>query len=181
MNRRNLIKTLGISAIGLATIPFWINGWTEKDLPPTASGMDESQKRILAELVETIIPSSETPGAKKLKIDQFVMTMVNDCYEKVVQVNFLEGISALEASSKNLYNSSFTEISESEKIDLLESSVVVPESKEGEFNFVPFVKSLTVAGYMTSKYYYENILHYELVPARFNGSIHVNQTIYKNS
>lgn len=181
MNRRNLIKTLGISAVGLATVPFWIDGWSEDGLPSTESRMSKLQRKTLAEVVETILPASDIPGAKDLKIDLFVETMINDCYETGVQEDFYNGITEIEQLSQEKFSNSFYEIPQEDKLALLESFPVIQKPDGSEFSLVPIVKNLTIFGFVTSRFYMENILPYELVPARYHGSFPVDQTIYKNT
>ena len=47
-----------------------------------------SQADLLAILVETIIPATDTPGAKALKVDQFVQKIVAECYPKTRRTPF---------------------------------------------------------------------------------------------
>lgn len=180
MNRRNLIKTLGISAVGLATVPFWIDSWTAEDLPEDDGFLTGNQQLQLAELVNIIIPKTDTPGAKELGVEKFISVMVRDCYNEEVKAEFLSGFGELNAFSEDFYGNSLIKITEAERNDMLctlESYETPPEKK---INFVAFVKGLTIAGFMSSQYVMENHLNYELVPARFHGSFPVTQSIYTN-
>ncbi len=180
MKRRTLLKTLGISAIGLATVPLWMDSWTADDLPEDDGFLSGEQQLQLQEIVDAMIPKTDSPGAKELEVDKFIRTMVADCYEKQVQEEFLAGFKEIEITSEEMYGNSFMKISDPERNDVLctlEASAVNPEKK---VNFVSFVKGLTIAGFMSSQYIMENHLDYELVPARFNGSFPVTQSIYTN-
>ncbi|MDT0645607.1 gluconate 2-dehydrogenase subunit 3 family protein [Zunongwangia sp. F260] len=181
MKRRDLIKTLGISAVGLATVPFWIDSWTAEELPEANGDVNDDQKLMLAGMVDTIIPATDTPGAKELEVDRFVLVMVNDCFEKEVQKEFAAGFNSVDEASKDQYGKSFVELSGAERHEILNKMLATEKSSDKKINFVPFVKDLTIAGYTTSKYVLENILDYEQVPSRWDGSFPVNQEKYHNA
>lgn len=174
MNRRNLIKVLGVSAVGLATVPLWLDNWTSDSLPEVASGANGKQKMLLADLTGIIIPATEIPGARELEVDKFILTMVAGCYEKEVQDQFLEGFSQLDASAKDTYGKDFVDLTDLQKLELSEETLSREVQEEQGFKFVSFVKGLTIAGYRNSKYVMENIIKYEFVPSRFNGSFKID-------
>lgn len=180
MKRRTLIKTLGISAIGLATVPLWMDSWKADELPENDGFLTGEQRLQLQEIVNVMIPKTDTPGAKELGVNKFISTMVADCYEKQVQDEFLAGFQEVEMTSEKMYGNSFMEISGSERTAIL-CTLEATETAAGKMiNFSPFVKGLTIAGFMSSQYVMENHLDYELVPSRFHGSFPVSQSIYTN-
>lgn len=181
MKRRDLIKTLGISAVGLATVPFWIDSWIAEDLPETSDDISDDQKLMLAGIVDTLIPATNTPGAKELKVDRFVLVMVSDCFEKDVQKEFAAGFDELDRAAKDAYGKVFVNLSDSEKNEVLNKMLGTEKAADKKINFVRFVKDLTVTGYTSSKYVLENILDYEQVPSRWNGSFPVNQKKYNKA
>ena len=44
---------------------------------------------FLNEVAETILPATNTPGAKEAKVGEFMTVMVNDCYEEDNQIIFV--------------------------------------------------------------------------------------------
>ncbi len=181
MNRRNLIKTMAISAVGLATVPLWVDSWTAEDLSLTGFDVDDDQRLLLAELVDAIIPATDTPGAKELEVHKFILTMLGDCYEKDIQDEFLAGFEELNATTKEQYGKTFMKMQDRERNNILSTLATAEIPPEKQVNFVSLVKSLTITGYMSSKYVLQNILQYEQVPSRFYGSFPVNQSIYSNA
>lgn len=179
MKRRTLIKTLGISAIGLATVPLWIDSWTTEDLPEDDGFLTGEQRLQLQEIVNTMIPETDTPGAKELGVEKFISIMVKDCYEEEIKADFLAGFDELNSFSNKLYGNPFIKITEAERNDVL-CTLEASETPEKKMNFVAFVKGLTIAGYMSSQYVMENHTDYELVPSRFHGSFPVTQSMYTN-
>ncbi|MDT0642051.1 gluconate 2-dehydrogenase subunit 3 family protein [Zunongwangia sp. F363] len=180
MNRRNLLKVLGISAVGLATVPLWMDSWNTDSLPDEFDEIDEDQKKMLTGMVDTIIPATDTPGARELGVDKFILTMVGDCFSEKVQKQFMAGFQELNEASGEAYDKDFMELSSAQREEVL-ADMLKAEKPEGEMNFVAFVKGLTVGGYMSSEYVMKNLLHYEQVPSRWNGSFPVEQSIYHNA
>lgn len=180
MNRRNLIKMIGISAAGLATVPFWMDSWTEKDLPESDGFLTGEQQLQLAELGSIIIPKTDIPGAKELKVEKFISVMVCDCYSEVIKADFLAGFEELDTFSNELYGDNFLRLTEAERHDVVCTLETYEKPPGKAIHFIDFVKGLTITGFMTSKYIMENHLNFELVPSRFQGSFPVDQSIYTN-
>ena len=78
MERRTVIKTISLSLGSLASLPTWAAGWSHRIFDETRSFDNE---KLLAALVETFIPTTDTLGAKGLGVHQFVQKMIADCYE----------------------------------------------------------------------------------------------------
>lgn len=181
MNRRNLIKVLGVSAVGVATVPLWMDAWTTEDLPPNTSELSNDQEIVLTEMVDTFIPSGGIPGAKELKVNRFIRAMVTGCFEEDIQKEFYEGFDELDKVTKEKYNSSYPKLTTEQRIECLSTMEKADEDSDKKINFVAFVKDLTITGYMSSQYILENHLGYEFVPGRFNGSYPVEDSIYRNA
>ncbi|MEG3656798.1 gluconate 2-dehydrogenase subunit 3 family protein [Arenibacter palladensis] len=176
MNRRNLIKNIGLYTVGLATVPLWINSWEEKSLPQKVGlEISEKEKFILIELVDCIIPATSTPGAKELSIDKFILTMIADCYDKNVQKNFIAGLGELNDTTKKTYNAEFTDLTNGQRAEIFHQLTKKLTAPNTEGNFFPLVRDLTIFGYIKSKYYLLNIVKYEFIPSRFNGSFPLNE------
>lgn len=181
MNRRTLIKTLGISAVGLATVPLWMEAWTEDDLPAVDSELTEDERAQLAALVEVIIPATDSPGAKELGVDKFILTMVADCYEKEIQQEFKDGFTQIDDSCEDQYKKSFLQLNDDQRKEIILHLLSLQKPEGKNINFVGFVKDLSIGGYMSSEYVLTNFLNYEFVPSRWNGSFPVEQAVYNNA
>jgi len=73
---------------------------------------------LLEDIVETIIPTTKTPGAKAAGVDKFITTMIADCYTENERKNFLNGINEIDLKSLNQYKKSFGEISQPERNEI---------------------------------------------------------------
>ena len=181
MNRRNLLKVLGISAVGVATVPLWMDAWTTDKLPADTFDLGEDQKVVLAELVETYIPGGDIPGAKELEVDLFVRAMVSGCFQKDVQKEFRAGFKELDTAAQEEFGNAFAELSKDERLKLVTTLESAEKDPNKKIHFVSFVKDLTISGYMSSQYILENHMGYEFIPARFNGSFPVEKTAHRKA
>lgn len=77
------------------------------------------QVNFLDEVAETIIPRTNTPGAKDAKVGEFMNVMVRDCYTPDDQQTFKEGIEKIDKLSKEKYNKGFMEIQPAQRTELL--------------------------------------------------------------
>jgi len=67
MQRRSAIKNLTMAFGGLISLPTWTSAWTPESIGHVST-LSFSEEATLAEIVETIIPETSTPGAKSLKV-----------------------------------------------------------------------------------------------------------------
>jgi len=74
---------------------------------------------LLNEIADTILPDTQSPGAKAAKVGQFMTVMVNDCYEAPDQKIFHEGLAKLDDASKDKNGKSFMESTPQQRHDLL--------------------------------------------------------------
>jgi len=118
--------------------------------------LDDEQ--LLSELVETIIPKTDSPGAKELNLHLFVMKMLDDCTSPEDQKKFLEGLKAAEKV----------------KGKSAEEQLAYLKALSNEDVFFNILKRRTIQGYKNSEYVMKNKLIYELVPGRYNGAAKID-------
>jgi hypothetical protein len=170
MQRRVALKNLAAAA-GLVSMPAWASGWNKSTVATAAPYLSAGQDAVLAEIVETIIPATDTPGAKELGIHSFVQKMVTDCYDEKVRERLAKGVDAVERMAKGTFSKSFATLDAARRMDILlkMEKNTDPEKKE----FFTLVKGLTIRGYLNSEYVMTNLTHYELVPGRYHGCVPV--------
>ena len=118
MNRRELIKQIGILTGGVVVgAEVFLTGC--KSGPATEVGFSEANISLLDEIGETILPATSSPGAKAVRIGQFMRTIVNDCYEEKDQRIFHDGITRLQDDFRKATNKSFMEATPQERHDFL--------------------------------------------------------------
>lgn len=157
---------MATAVAGLVAAPAWASNWSKASMQPhLAPGQDA----ILAELVETILPATDTPGAKSLGINLFVQKMVADCYDKQAQQTLANGLSATDALAQQQFKTSFVGCTGPQRLDLLQQMAA---DKEGsQKTFVGLVKGLTIRGYMSSEYVLTNLTHFQMAPGYYRGCV----------
>ena len=146
------------------SLPAWANGWNKDIVQNSAGFLSVNQEALLAEVVETIIPTTDTPGAKSLGVHQFVQKVVADCNDKASQDNFAKGLDAIDASCKEKYQKPFADCDTQQRLEALKNA---PQS------FMGTAKWLTIKGYTTSEYVMTKLTHFEFAPARYHGCVPV--------
>jgi len=143
-------------------------------------GVSFSQEDIdfLNELGETILPATDTPGAKAANVGAFMQIMVSDCYEAKDQEIFMQGMAELKfKASKAKIGKAFMEASPEERTVLL--TALDQEAKEYQKNkkqedpthYFTMMKQLTLSGLFTSKIGATEVLRFVAVPGKFEGCV----------
>ncbi|SFD51734.1 Gluconate 2-dehydrogenase subunit 3 [Chitinophaga sp. CF118] len=180
MNRRDAIRNVALllgTAISASTLSA-LEGCNPKGPENYALKAPETHS-LLAEIAETIIPKTDTPGAKEAKVEDFIVTMLNDCYKTSDQQIVLDGLKKIDAASEKQYKKPFVEISAEQKTALLteidKERVAYNKrdnKKEGDpTHYFQILKELTLLGYFTSEPGATKALRYVPVPGKFEGCI----------
>jgi hypothetical protein len=172
MQRRSAIKNIALTIGGAILLPSWANAWNRESLQDSRF-ISPSQDAFLAEIVETIIPKTNTPGAKDLNVHQFVQRMVMDCYDKKAQETFSKGFDLVESSAKSNFSKTFMECDAKQRLEVLNK--MSNSENSDEKNFVQLVKGLTIQGYLNSEYVMTNLRIFEFAPARYHGCVPIKK------
>lgn len=120
MDRRELLKMIAIVTGGTVIgADVFLSGCTNADKP--ATGFSKSTIELLDEIGETIIPATNTPGAKAAQVGSFMQSIVSDCYTPRQQAVFMEGISKIDEASKTMHKTSFLKLTPEQRHSLLVS------------------------------------------------------------
>lgn len=171
VTRRAALKQLLYVSAGMAILPACLQHTSRTSLTLKNISVDGDQEKMLAELVETIIPATTTPGAKELSAHLFTLIMMDDCYKKEDQQRWLSGMKAFEQASKKLNGHNFLDSTPTQREALLTALEAVKDNKDDASFFYRATKHLTVMAYTNSKYFMTKVDIYELVPARFHGCV----------
>ena len=179
VNRRSAIKQLLYVSAGMALLPACLQHTTRTSLALNNIKVDGDQGKLLAELAETIIPATTTPGAKALSAHLFTLVMMDDCYKKADQQKWLSGMKAFEQASKKLNGQAFADCTVPQREALLTSLEAGKDDKSDLSYFYKTTKHLTIQAFSSSKYFLTNVNIYELVPGRYKGCVPLKPTTRK--
>jgi gluconate 2-dehydrogenase subunit 3-like protein len=181
LDRRSVLKNLLVVTGGVIFLPSCLHkndATTSIQLKNLAlTGNDE---HLLAELSETIIPKTDTPGAKDTYTHLYILKTIDDCRTKEDQKKFEKGLKAFDKFVQKSNQKSFMELTPTQRGGVLlqmERKKDVPEDVQA---FYKTIKGLTIQGYMSSKFYLTKVQVYELTPGRFKGCIQLPQPLKGN-
>jgi hypothetical protein len=172
MKRRSALKNLSVAFGGLMSLPAWASGWSAEGIGKV-SGLSASDEVLLAEIVETIIPETDTPGAKTLKVDQFAQRMIRDCYGDDVRTLLNTGLRLTDELSNQTYQKGFAALSTEQKKDILVK--MSSSNDQTSARFASMIKQLTIQGYTNSEYFMVNKLQFNMAPGFYHGCVPVTQ------
>lgn len=180
MNRRQAVQRvallLGGSVLGAELfIQTGCKSATEEKVAGQFFTTDEIS--FLDEVAETIIPKTNTPGAKEAQVGAFMDVMVRDCYTKDDQKIFKEGIDKIKKLSKERFNKKFIDLQPEQRTELL--TAVDNDQKEYHKNkkddqpnhYFRMMRELTLLGFFTSEPGATKALRYVAIPGKYEACI----------
>ncbi|MBC7886451.1 MAG: gluconate 2-dehydrogenase subunit 3 family protein [Ferruginibacter sp.] len=175
MNRRNAISNIVVLSIGAVVLPSC--GQQDKALVQLKNfSLTGNEEKLLVQLADTIIPKTNFPGAADLKLHEFILVMVDDCYEPDKQEKFMGGLKKFDQSAKQKYGSSFIALTPEQKAAWLSAMESKKEIPAEALFFYETTKRLLVQGFTTSKEYMTGVMNYKMVPGSdFKGCVPVKK------
>jgi len=170
IRRRKALSTLAAGLGAVMSIPSWANGWSLQSLGKIQF-FNVEDDALLMNIVDTIIPATDTPGAKDVGVHILLQKLIQDCQPKAAQDSFRMGLVITNAVALGKYGNSFISLGNEEKKQVLISMSIseYPDQK----NFFNNIKRMTIDGYMRSEYAMTNIAKWEMAPNRFFGCVQV--------
>jgi glucoside 3-dehydrogenase (cytochrome c) hitch-hiker subunit len=151
VNRRDALRTLASSAAALATSRLWIDVLAEPDWKPKV--LTAAQNNEVIALTETIIPATDTPGAKAALVNRFIDEVLADAPDKQ-RTAFLGGLAWLTERSRSDYGKDFAAASAAQQTVLLTrlaDPARVAAGDETGAEFFRALKSMTISGYYSTE------------------------------
>ncbi|HET7537744.1 MAG TPA: gluconate 2-dehydrogenase subunit 3 family protein [Candidatus Didemnitutus sp.] len=177
MNRREAIARLSL-LLGGALIGgnAYLSG-APVEGKTLAGDFSAADLALMDEVGETIIPTTNTPGAKSVGIGAFMAMMVRDCYTDDNHAVFKAGLGQIEAAAKKKFGTSFMQCSPAQRTELLseldrEQQRHHAHKPIGEpEHYFRMLKQLTVVGFFTSEVGANKVLRYVEVPGGYDGAV----------
>lgn len=194
MDRRELLKMIAVVTGGAVVGgELFLTGC--KTGAKADAGFTAANISLLDEIAETIIPATNTPGAKAAMVGEFMKVMITDCYNKEQQDAFMKGISEADAACKKMHSKNFMDCTPEQRHSFLVSlekeakdfNKAVeekdrPKREEYQKNGRPYdfvgspphyytmMKQLTLLGFFTSKTGMTETLRHIPVPGKYDGA-----------
>lgn len=147
--------------------------------------LNEDEARLVAEVTETILPRTDTPGAKDAGVPAFIDTLVGEVYKPEEQESFRKGLAALNAEAQKAYGDAFADCAPEQQVELIkaQNAKALEGSVKGAANgwwnagaaqerpFILQLKELTLLGFFTSEAGATQVLQYKQVPGPYKGCV----------
>jgi hypothetical protein len=173
MNRRDALKSvmllMGGTVIGSTAL---LTGCAPdsqlKDL-----NFSPEDLSFLDEIGETIIPTTDTPGAKATKIGEFMQMMVKECYDADQQTTFIAGLNSIRTDFKAETSKDFMDATAEERLAFLNGlhQKYVASGEEKQPEIIHMLRDLTVLGYFSSEIGATQALRFVESPGRFDPCV----------
>ena len=186
MNRRELMKIIAV-ATGVAMVGADALAYIE---PEAATSLQESafskdDFTLLEAVAETIMPRTDTPGAKDAGIAAFMVGMVTDCYDSAQQAIFMKGLQQIDSRSRERFGNNFVALKTDQQLDLLNEidtqakaqnerqmkqlMAAVAGEKPEPAHYFTLIKQLTLFSFFSSKAGATQVLRHVSVPGKYDG------------
>jgi hypothetical protein len=177
MNRRDalarMIAITGTMAIGGE---LFLSGCRVPEAEKRTVPFSPADLALMDEIAETIIPTTNTPGAKAAGVGAFMAMMSHDCYDDNSFGSFRGGLAKLDAASRKHHGKSFMESSPVERTALLNE--LDREQREHTRtrtaaeapHYFRLMKELTLIGYFSSEIGCTKALRYVESPGSYDGN-----------
>ena len=180
MNRRKAIQQtvylLG-GAVSASVIAGAMSGCKPKGaLDWAPQFLTKEQAETIEALAETILPETDTPGAKSLHLTEFIDLMLKNVFNGFEQLQFPKELVKFEEKCQFFTGNNFLNSSPDERQKFLvlnEKKALGNQQKTGEKAFISKIKELVLVGYFTSEYAIKELMNYNPLPTKFEGCVAV--------
>ncbi len=159
MDRREVLKVstliLGYS-LTAGTASALLGGCkaeTARDWTPKTLSNQEAD--MLAEICETILPKTDTPGAKDALCHRYIDELLTNFYTKEKQEYYKSSLNIFDEKSKEKYSKAFVALNTNEReailADLAEEAKLYKDETGEKPHIFNAVKQATIRGYFTSE------------------------------
>jgi hypothetical protein len=175
MNRRTAVRNIIIVSAGASILPGCTSSTDESSIPLKHIRLTRPQENLLAELTESIIPTTNNfAGAKDLKTHQFILIMVDDCATPADQKTFTDNMKAFEDACKKKFDTVFVKCTPQQRASLLKEMEASQDEKDQAAKFYKAVKRSTIQNFTLSKQYMTDVLKWKITPgSNFKGCVPV--------
>lgn len=165
-SRRTAIRQLLTVSVGAALLPACLQDKSKASIVLKHLDISGEDEKLLAAYCETIIPATDTPGAKDISAHLFALQMIDDCYRKDDQQRFISALNKFDGEA-------FMKASAAEKENILLKADGNKDDKDDQVFLYRTLKRLTIQAYTSSEFYLTKVQVYKLIPGKFITSVPV--------
>ena len=159
----------GVALVGQAAM---LAGTRRSEAQTLDALFTDADVALLDEIADTILPETETPGAKAAAVGPFMALMVIDTYYDEDQEIFLSGLKDIDERSNAAHGTNFMQANGGQRLSLLQEldKEQFDHSNQGRepAHYFRMMKQLALLGYFTSEIGYTQAMRYRETPGRFD-------------
>jgi len=194
MQRRELFKLLSAGAV-MPVVDFPVLAMFQAAQPKsnyTLRTLNPHQNATLVTMTDLIIPETDTPGAKAVRVNEFIDLILTDWAHDDERQRFLAGLDDVDKRSNAIFAKDFIDAAPLQQDALLRELdqrfaisreelahhpyVRRTHNDQLEGDFFGVVKRLTLYGYYTSEIGFTKELRKEIIPGAYHGCTPVTDT-----
>lgn len=187
MNRREALQQIAWLMGGAISAPALLgllNGCTARQQTGWKPVfLTEEQGALVAEIVEIMIPRTDTPGAQDVGVPAFIDVMLKDAYPKEDQERFVAGLKEFDAQAQSKHRLPFMQLDPSQRTSLVQTTHDIATAAERSYTgdglpsrpFILMTKELALLGYFTSQAGATQVLQYNPLPGVFRGCVALSE------
>jgi glucoside 3-dehydrogenase (cytochrome c) hitch-hiker subunit len=132
---------------------------------------------LMDEIGDTIVPATDTPGAKAVGIGAFMAAMAIDCYDDASFASLHDGLGTIDEACRREAGTSFMSATADQRTALLnrldaEQRAKTRRRTDGEPpHYFRLMKELTLLGYFSSEIGCTRALRYVEAPGAYRGDV----------
>src|SRR5262249_23511366 len=123
MQRREVFRLLGAGAV-LPAIPpdlFRMLRGAQPGEGYSLRSLDTHQNTTVVAMIDLIIPETDTPGAKGVRVNEFIDLILTEWATPEEKKHFLDGLAGIDKQSNELYGKNFVDANAAQQESLLRS------------------------------------------------------------
>ncbi len=191
MNRRDALRMLTAGAVLPALTPELFAFYRQAH--PASSyalrTLNPHQNDTVVAMIDQILPATETPGAKAVRVNEFIDVILTEWANDEERRHFLDGLADVDKQSNALFSKDFASAAPDQQLALLrsmdEAAAIVrsrsrekdrppfwePEGRDTQMqdDFFTVFKNMTVHGYYTSEVGFTQELKLQIIPGAQHG------------
>jgi Gluconate 2-dehydrogenase subunit 3 len=194
MQRRELFRLLGAGAV-LPVFDSNILAMFQGAQPKSGYSvrtLNPHQNATLIAMIDRIVPETDTPGAKAVRVNEFIDLILTEWAHEDERQKFLAGLEDVDKRSNVLFAKDFVDATPAQQDALLSeldqhlavereylahrAYVRRPRHNQLDGSFFEIVKRMTLYGYYTSEVGFTKELRKEIIPGAYHGCTPVADT-----
>lgn len=175
------------TALSASTIAGIMQGCkADPELVWTPTFFNDQDAKFVSLMADTIIPPTDTAGARQAGVPKFIEEMVSLVYSEDEQEAFTDHLTACRKHCNDKYGDEFIYLKEETQLEYVQAldklAKAVKLEKKSPKDITPEVadffwrmKELTVTGYFTTEVGATEVLQYKQIPVEYHGCISLEE------